>query len=406
MVDEDESDSDCTKTVKPTEAGRPRVHPWHRWEKTHEQTPEDGTPECSQQSSAVLCHPAGLGTRKHLAHLSAWIPPACASTSHTTAPTSPAGQPSPACAPCRAKLKRRSPCCFAWTVQRCASPSAGARTPGSTPGARSPTSTSPRTSSTGGPRPSEAPNPSPTAADPSGQPLQGASDADERVRIMTRRLNGILQRSARDIAIHRVAPAAEGFDARFSATKRRYEYRLRPENARRDPLTARFTAEVPRTLNLATMQRVSEDLLGLQDFTTFCKAREGATAVRELLAFDWTETRDGAYAARIEADAFCHSMVRALVGSVVAVGHGRIGEGSCSNCATHASGRAASPSCQRTASRSKKSAIQKTVSSLGAPSRRGHAAIRSMTDASVLKLILGAQAPELLSPPPHRNSRS
>lgn len=176
-------------------------------------------------------------------------------------------------------------------------------------------------------RQASAPENSPTAADPSGQPLQGASDADERVRIMTRRLNGILQRSARDIAIHRVAPAAEGFDARFSATKRRYEYRLRPENARRDPLTARFTAEVPRTLNLATMQRVSEDLLGLQDFTTFCKAREGATAVRELLAFDWTETRDGAYAARIEADAFCHSMVRALVGSVVAVGHGRIGEG-------------------------------------------------------------------------------
>lgn len=149
----------------------------------------------------------------------------------------------------------------------------------------------------------------------------------EAERIMTRRLNGVLRRSAPDIAIHRVAAAATGFDARFSALRRRYEYRLRPENARRDPLTSRFTADVPRTLHLATMQRVSADLLGLQDFTTFCKAREGATAVRELLAFDWRETEDGAYAARIEADAFCHSMVRALVGSVVAVGHGRIGEG-------------------------------------------------------------------------------
>lgn len=150
--------------------------------------------------------------------------------------------------------------------------------------------------------------------------------ADEAERIMTRRLNGVLQRSASDIAIHSVAPAPAGFDARFSAIKRRYEYRLRPENARRDPLTARFTADVPRTLDLALMQRVSADLLGLQDFTTFCKAREGATAVRELLAFDWRETEDGAFAARIEADAFCHSMVRALVGSVVAVGHGRIAD--------------------------------------------------------------------------------
>lgn len=146
-------------------------------------------------------------------------------------------------------------------------------------------------------------------------------------RIMTRRLNGVLSRRAQDIAIHGVTRAAVGFDARFSALRRRYEYRLRPENARRDPLTARFTAEVPRTLDLALMRQVSEDLLGLQDFTTFCKAREGSTAVRELLAFDWRQTPDGAYAARIEADAFCHSMVRALVGSVVAVGHGRIGEG-------------------------------------------------------------------------------
>lgn len=154
-----------------------------------------------------------------------------------------------------------------------------------------------------------------------------AETGDDSVRLMTRRLNGVLHRAASDIAIHSVAPAPTGFDARFSALRRRYEYRLRPENARRDPLTARFTAEVPRALDLGVMQRVSEDLLGLQDFTTFCKAREGATAVRELLAFEWRETEDGAYAARIEADAFCHSMVRALVGSVVAVGHGRLSSG-------------------------------------------------------------------------------
>jgi len=123
-------------------------------------------------------------------------------------------------------------------------------------------------------------------------------------------------------AVREVPPA---FDARFGALRRRYEYRLRDANGRRDPLTARFTAEVPKVLDLEAMQRASDELLGLQDFTTFCKAREGATAVRELLRFDWRLTEDGAFAAAIEADAFCHSMVRALVGSVVAVGSARIG---------------------------------------------------------------------------------
>lgn len=141
-------------------------------------------------------------------------------------------------------------------------------------------------------------------------------------RITARRVNGILRRAAPDIAVHCVREVPEAFDARFSALTRRYEYRVRVGG--RDPLTARYTVELPGDLNLEVMQRVSDDLLGLQDFTTFCKAREGATAVRELLRFDWRVTPDDAIAATIEADAFCHSMVRALVGAVVAVGSERI----------------------------------------------------------------------------------
>ncbi len=141
---------------------------------------------------------------------------------------------------------------------------------------------------------------------------------------MVRRLTGVLRRTASDIAIHSVAKVPAEFDARFSALRRRYEYRVRPQNARRDPLTDRFTADVPRSLDLARMNEVSQRLLGLQDFTTFCKVREGATSVRELLAFEWRETEDHAYAARIEADAFCHSMVRSLVGGVVGVGSGSL----------------------------------------------------------------------------------
>ncbi|RZT66038.1 tRNA pseudouridine(38-40) synthase TruA [Leucobacter luti] len=150
--------------------------------------------------------------------------------------------------------------------------------------------------------------------------------ADELAAVRARRLNGVLKRSAPDIAVHGVREVPAEFDARFSALRRRYEYRLRDGAARRDPLAARFTADVAHPLDLGAMQRAADELLGLNDFTTFCKAREGATAVRELLCFEWRVTEDGAYAARIEADAFCHSMVRAIVGAVVAVGSGRIAQ--------------------------------------------------------------------------------
>ncbi len=152
---------------------------------------------------------------------------------------------------------------------------------------------------------------------------------DEMVsRITPRRVNGVLaRRRSADVVVHAVRQVPEAFDARFGALRRRYEYRLRDENVRRDPLTARFTADVPRELDLDSMIRASDDLLGLQDFTTFCKAREGSTAVRELLCFDWWRTDEGVLVASIEADAFCHSMVRALVGSIVAVGGSRISHG-------------------------------------------------------------------------------
>ena len=153
-------------------------------------------------------------------------------------------------------------------------------------------------------------------------------DAPDEVatKITARRLNGLLKRGgAADVVVHEVREVPGAFDARFGALSRRYEYRVRGAGSRRDPLTARFTANVPHKLQLQTMQQASDELLGLQDFTTFCKAREGATAVRELKRFEWRETEDGALAATIEADAFCHSMVRALVGAVVAVGGGRIG---------------------------------------------------------------------------------
>ena len=78
-------------------------------------------------------------------------------------------------------------------------------------------------------------------------------------------------------------------------------------------------------LDPAAMERGALTLLGLHDFATFCKPREGATTIRTLQQFRWEREPDGVLVARLQADAFCHSMVRAMVGATIAVGEGRFG---------------------------------------------------------------------------------
>ncbi|WP_181312662.1 tRNA pseudouridine(38-40) synthase TruA [Nocardioides campestrisoli] len=137
---------------------------------------------------------------------------------------------------------------------------------------------------------------------------------------LMRRLNGILPP---DVRVHRVAEAPPGFDARFSASWRRYAYRVadRPELV--DPLLRRSVLAWSRPLDLARMNEAATALLGLKDFAAFCKRREGATTVRTLLELEWRRDDTGVAVARVVADAFCHSMVRALVGCLLAVGDGR-----------------------------------------------------------------------------------
>ena len=134
------------------------------------------------------------------------------------------------------------------------------------------------------------------------------------------RLAGVLPA---DVVVHRVSAAPDGFDARFSATSRRYLYRIADSDATHDPLRRRDTVWLRHPLDLDAMNEASASLLGLRDFAAFCKKREGATTVRTLLAYEWTRDGDGVLLGTVRADAFCHSMVRALVGAVVPVGHGR-----------------------------------------------------------------------------------
>lgn len=144
--------------------------------------------------------------------------------------------------------------------------------------------------------------------------------ADPPLDALLRRLNGILPP---DIRVRRVVEAAPGFDARFSAVWRRYAYRIADAPATVDPLTRSHVLAWPRPLDLDAMNAAATLLLGEHDFAAFCKKREGATTIRTLLDLRWDRDPAGLAVATVRADAFCHNMVRALVGCLVAVGEGR-----------------------------------------------------------------------------------
>ena len=119
----------------------------------------------------------------------------------------------------------------------------------------------------------------------------------------------------------RVAPA--GFDARFSALCRHYRYVVSDAAWGVDPLRRRDTLAWGRPLDVDRMNEASAPLLGLHDFAAFCKQREGATTVRALREFSWQRIGTHTVQANVSADAFCHSMVRSIVGAVLLVGDGR-----------------------------------------------------------------------------------
>jgi tRNA pseudouridine38-40 synthase len=124
-----------------------------------------------------------------------------------------------------------------------------------------------------------------------------------------------------DIRVRSVVRAPAAFDARFSALSRRYSYRV--ADGFLDPLRRHDTVPHNKPLDLSAMNDSSSLMLGEHDFAAYCKPREGATTVRRLLRLDWARDANDVAVATVEADAFCHSMVRALVGALLAVGDGR-----------------------------------------------------------------------------------
>lgn len=137
---------------------------------------------------------------------------------------------------------------------------------------------------------------------------------------MRHRWNRLLPQDVRVLAAH-IAP--DGFDARFSAVRRHYRYQVSDAPWGVDPLRRKDTLAWHRSLDVDALQEASQALLGLQDFAAYCKQREGATTVRELQGFTWRRVAEYEVHADVSADAFCHSMVRSLVGAALMVGDGR-----------------------------------------------------------------------------------
>ncbi|MGN6244671.1 MAG: tRNA pseudouridine(38-40) synthase TruA [Motilibacteraceae bacterium] len=139
-------------------------------------------------------------------------------------------------------------------------------------------------------------------------------------QVLSRRLAGVLPA---DLRVRRVVVAPPGFDARFSALARRYAYRVSDTAWGVDPLRRHDVLWHSRPLDVDALNAAAERLLGEHDFAAFCRRREGATTIRTLQRLGWERQPGGLVVAGVVADAFCHSMVRALVGALLAVGDGR-----------------------------------------------------------------------------------
>ncbi|MFG2598325.1 tRNA pseudouridine(38-40) synthase TruA [Streptomyces sp. NPDC048462] len=144
-----------------------------------------------------------------------------------------------------------------------------------------------------------------------------AEHADKLLRRMAGRM-------APDVRIMRIAEAPTGFNARFSALWRRYAYRVADRPGGVDPLIRGHVLWHDRTLDVGAMNEAAARMTGEHDFAAYCKKREGATTIRTLQELSWArDEASGVMTATVQADAFCHNMVRALIGAALFVGDGR-----------------------------------------------------------------------------------
>jgi tRNA pseudouridine38-40 synthase len=126
-----------------------------------------------------------------------------------------------------------------------------------------------------------------------------------------------------DIGLGPARPTTADFDARFSALWRRYRYRVCDDQATWDPLLRTRVVRQRRAVDVEAMTAAGSGLIGTHDFAALCRPRPGASTVREIQALTWSRDARGHAVMDVRADAFCHSMVRALVGLLLPIGEGR-----------------------------------------------------------------------------------
>ncbi|MFI6075967.1 tRNA pseudouridine(38-40) synthase TruA [Actinoplanes sp. NPDC051343] len=137
---------------------------------------------------------------------------------------------------------------------------------------------------------------------------------------LLRRLAALMPPDAR---VRAVTEVPDTFDARFSATFRRYEYRVADTPWGPEPLRRYDTLGWVRPLDLDRLNAAAAGLVGENDYAAYCKRKEHATTVRAITRLDWSRDPDRICVATVQADAFCQSMVRSLVGAMLSVGDGR-----------------------------------------------------------------------------------
>ncbi|MBG6069540.1 tRNA pseudouridine(38-40) synthase TruA [Micromonospora ureilytica] len=137
----------------------------------------------------------------------------------------------------------------------------------------------------------------------------------------------LLRRLARllptDVRVRAMTEVPADFDARFSATFRRYEYRVTDAPFGAEPLRRHEVLAWPKPLDLAALNAAANGLVGEHDFAAYCRRKEHATTLREVTRLDWRRDPDGILVATVQADAFCQAMVRSLVGAMLVAGDGR-----------------------------------------------------------------------------------
>ncbi|MGQ4417222.1 tRNA pseudouridine(38-40) synthase TruA [Streptomyces sp. SAS_269] len=145
--------------------------------------------------------------------------------------------------------------------------------------------------------------------------------AEHREKLL-KRLAG---RLSKDVRVWRLSEAPAGFNARFSAVWRRYAYRVTDNPGGVDPLLRGHVLWHDWPLDVEAMNEAARALVGEHDFAAYCKRREGATTIRTLQELSLVRGGDGVVTATVRADAFCHNMVRSLIGALLFVGDGHRG---------------------------------------------------------------------------------